>query len=93
MSVTEYTPARLAKLTGLPNLETVVDPEHLERLVRTAQSMRNSLELRCPLRYKVALRQYIRQAIARLGDPKPFCSLRGSYPPSRLAFETIDLSR
>jgi hypothetical protein len=48
----------LAKLTGLPNLATINDPERLERLVDAAKSSLAHSTRHCPLRYKVAYREY-----------------------------------
>jgi bacterioferritin (cytochrome b1) len=61
---------RLAQLTGFPNLANVNDPERLERLVRAAESGLAHCTLQCPLRYKVAYRQYSEAAQYRLEHPE-----------------------
>ncbi len=64
--------AKLARLTGLPNVERIVDPERLESLSRTARGMLTHIEPGSPLRYQVALSQYIEAVDAILEDPEAF---------------------
>ena len=62
--------AKLARLTGLPDLTAIVNPDRLERLVAAANNMLAHVTPQCPLRVKVALTQYAGLAAARLADPE-----------------------
>jgi hypothetical protein len=62
----------LAKLTGLPNLATVNNPERLESLVAAANSTPGHSTPECPLRYKIAYREYTGAAAYRLEHPEAF---------------------
>ena len=64
MNATET--ARLARITGLPNLSQIVDPERLEQLAATAEGALAHTTLQAPLRYKVALSAYAAEATRRL---------------------------
>jgi hypothetical protein len=61
---------RLAKLTGLPDLGTISDPDRLERLVSAARSSLAHCTRRCPLRFKIAYTQYAEAAQDRLENPE-----------------------
>ncbi len=65
-----FSNARLAELTGLPNLDAVVDPGRIERLAQAAHSMGLALAADAPLRFKAAAVEYARRATARLEDPE-----------------------
>jgi hypothetical protein len=60
----------LANLTGLPNLATIHDPERLERLIAAAETSLAHCTPKCPLRYKVAYKQYAEAATYRLEHPE-----------------------
>jgi len=60
----------LAELTGLPNLSAINDPERLESLADAARTMLRASTRECPLRYKVACREYAEAAIYRLEHPE-----------------------
>ncbi|HWR52216.1 MAG TPA: hypothetical protein VN428_13985 [Bryobacteraceae bacterium] len=61
---------KLARLTGFPNLAAIYDPERLERLVAAADSSLAHCTLQCPLRYKVAYKEYAEAAAYRLEHPE-----------------------
>jgi hypothetical protein len=68
--------AKLARLTGLPNLATIVDPERLQRLVWAAQNQLATQTANCPLRYQVAAKHYAEAAAYRLEHPDEACKAR-----------------
>ena len=61
---------QLARLTGLPNLAGVNDPERLERLVAGAWSSLSHASSRMPLRCRVAYTRYAEAALERLENPE-----------------------
>ncbi len=61
---------KLARLTGLPNLANIHDPERLERLVDAAWSALTHTTTKCPLRVKAALKEYAEAASHRLEHPE-----------------------
>jgi hypothetical protein len=63
--------AKLARLTGLPNLDTINDPERLERLISAAWNMLAHTTPQCPLRFEIAYVEYARLATYRLEHPDP----------------------
>ena len=61
---------RLAKLTGLPDLSPIYNPERLERLVEIAWGSCRRLVPDCPLRYSLAYMEYAKLAQQRLENPE-----------------------
>lgn len=57
---------RTAALTGLPDLAHINDPERLENLAHVARGIQQHQTLDCPLRYKVAIAEYIKTVDAKL---------------------------
>jgi len=60
----------LAKLTGLPNLGCVNDPDRLERLISAAWNMLSTSVPGTPLRFSVAYKEYAEAAEYRLENPE-----------------------
>ena len=61
---------QLARLTGLPNLAAINDPERLERLVVAARSSIAHSTVQCPLRFLAAYSEYAKAALYRLENPE-----------------------
>ena len=61
---------QLARLTGLPNLGTVNDPDRLERLISAAWNMLSTSVPGTPLRFTVSLKEYAEAAEHRLENPE-----------------------
>jgi hypothetical protein len=61
---------RLARLTGLPNLGNVNDPDRLERLICAAWNMLSTSVPGAPLRFTVAYKEYAEAAEYRLENPE-----------------------
>ena len=58
----------LARLTGFPNLNFIVDPKRLESLVELCAFRK--FEPGTPLRHSVALKEYREAAMYRLESPE-----------------------
>ena len=72
--------ARLAQVTGLPDLRTVhTSPHRLERLIENCASLAGRLEPGTPIRYRVAYREYAALATKLYEKPEDHEEILAGY--------------